>query len=337
MGATGGGHRVGQALAARLGLGWYLDWGASAGRFQSGDVEYMPMIRLKAGEPVPSGQALLDAVDALPGALWLIGNEPDVKWQDNVPPDRYAELYHDLYVQLKAQDPTCQVAIGGVSQPTPLRLRYLDRILEVYQDRYGEPMPVDVWNVHNFVLREERDGWGVDIPPGMPDRTGKLREIADHDDLAIFQQQIVDFRRWMAERGQREKPLIVTEYGILMPSDYGFPSKQVELFMVETFEFFRTAADPAAGYAADGNRLVQRWSWYSLADERYPTGNLLSRDSGELTPLGDAFSRYAQSSPESQDWHNGCPPDEMALVVPEAGPSAHNTGIQSPAACRREG
>ena len=30
-------------------------------------------------------------------------------------------------------------------------------------------MPVDVWNVHNFVLREERGSWGVDIPPGIPD------------------------------------------------------------------------------------------------------------------------------------------------------------------------
>ena len=254
------------------------------------------MIRLKAGEPVPSGQALLDAVDALPGALWLIGNEPDVKWQDNVPPDMYAELYHDLYVQLKALDPTCQVAIGGVSQPTPLRLRYLDRILEAYQDRYGEPMPVDVWNVHNFILREERDSWGVDIPPGMSEQSGTLREIADHDNLPIFRQQIVSFRRWMAERGQRDRPLIVTEYGILMPTDYGFSPKQVERFMLDTFEFFRTAADPAAGYAADGNRLVQRWCWFSLADERYPTGNLVGTDGGDLTPLGDAFRAYANGS-----------------------------------------
>ncbi len=60
---------------------------------------------------------------------------------------------------------------------------------------------MDVWNVHNFVLREERDSWGVDIPPGMEDRAGVLREIADHDSLAIFRQQIVEFRRWMKAHG----------------------------------------------------------------------------------------------------------------------------------------
>jgi hypothetical protein len=256
------------------------------------------MIRLKDGENYPSGEALLAAVDALPGAVWLIGNEPDVKWQDSVTPEAYVQAYHDLYNLLKSRDPTCQVAIGGVSQPTPLRLRYLDRILELYQARYGEPMPVDVWNVHNFILREERDGWGVDIPPGMPDRIGRLHEIADHDDLRIFRQQIVDFRQWMAERGQQEKPLIVTEYGILMPAEYGFPPERVEAFMRDTFEFFRTAADPALGYSADGHRLVQRWCWFSLADERYPTGNLVDPDSGELTLLGVAFGEYANSPPQ---------------------------------------
>jgi len=235
-------------------------------------------------------------VRALPGALWLIANEPDVRWQDNVPPEVYAQVYYDLYTLLKTLDPTCQVAIGGVSQPTPLRLRYLDLILEAYREQYGQAMPVDVWNVHNFILREERDSWGVDIPPGMAEQTGVLREIADHDDLAMFQQQIVDFRCWIKERGQQDRPLIVTEYGILMPPDYGFPPQQVERFMLATFEFFRSAVDPDLGYPADGYRLVQRWSRFSLADTRYPTGNLLS-PGGVPTPLGEAFSGYAHSVP----------------------------------------
>jgi hypothetical protein len=91
--------------------------------------------------------------------------------------------------------------------------------------------------------------------------------------------------------------LIVTEYGILMPADYGFPSNRVQGFMLDTFEFFRSAADPALGYPEDGYRLVQRWCWYSLADRRYPTGNLVQMDSVELTPLGRAFGRYANPPP----------------------------------------
>jgi hypothetical protein len=286
-----------EMLAGQLGFGWYLNWHAYPQGFRSSQVDYVPMIRLHEGQPDPSGQTLLEAVDALPGALWLIGNEPDVKWQDNTPPARYAEVYHDLYMQLKARDPSCQVAIGGVSQPTPLRLHYLDLILQAYQERYGQPMPVDVWNAHNFVLREERDSWGVDIPPGMADQAGVLREIGDHDNLSIFRQQIVDFRRWMQEHGQQDKPLIVTEYGILMPNEYGFSTERVRQFMLDTFEFFRTAADPALGYPADGYRLVQRWCWFSVADDRYPTGNLMQPEDQSLTVLGKAFQAYASSQP----------------------------------------
>ena len=282
-----------QDRVRRLGFGWYLDWTANPNRFHSAEVEYVPMIRVREDGYSPEGEALLAAVDALPGALWLIGNEPDVEWQDNVAPEAYVEAYHDLYYQLKEHDPTCQVAIGGVSQPTPLRLRYLERILDAYQARYGEPMPVDVWNVHNFILREERDSWGVGIPPGMNVQAGVLREIADHDNMAIFRQQIVDFRRWMKEQGLQDKPLIVSEYGILMPNEYGFPPQNVQRFMLDTFEFFRTATDPALGYPADGYRLVQRWCWFSLSDGRYPTGDLLREDGSGLTVLGEAFARYA--------------------------------------------
>jgi hypothetical protein len=288
---------IGEDTASKLGFGWYLNWRTDPDPVLSPDVEFTPMIRLVEGKPNPGGRALLDAVDAQPGALWLIGNEPDVLWQDNVPPEVYAQAYHDLYSLLKERDPTCLVAIGGVSQPTPLRLDYLDLILEAYQTRYGEPIPVDVWNVHNFILREERGSWGVDIPPGMAEQTGTLHDIINHDDLTIFREQIVEFRRWMKRHGQQERPLIVTEYGILMPADYGFPPEKVERFMVDTFQFFRTAVDPDLGYPADGGRLVQRWCWYSLADERYPTGNLLQPASGQLTALGKAYQAYAHSSP----------------------------------------
>ncbi len=295
LGVGSGSVVVDQDLAARLGLGWYLNWTVWPEAFHSAEVAYMPMIRLRDGQIVPDGEQLRAAARALPGALWLIGNEPDVKWQDNVAPEAYAAAYHHLYTLLKREDPSCQVAIGGVSQPTPLRLRYLERILGAYEASYGQPMPVDVWNIHNFILREERDSWGVDIPPGMDEGSGRLFEIADHDDIDIFRQQIVDFRRWMKAQGQQDRPLIVTEYGILMLEEYGFPASRVESFMLDTFAFFRAAADPNLGYPADGHRLVQRWCWYSVYDRRYPTGNLVKPDDRSLTPLGHAFAESAAS------------------------------------------
>jgi hypothetical protein len=215
-----------------------------------------------------------------------------VAWQGNATPEQYATVYNTLYNAIREADPTARVAIGGVSQPTSLRLAYLDRVLAAYKARYGTDMPVDIWNVHAFILREELDSWGVGIPPGMEVTQGKLYEIGDHADLTIFKQQIVDFRRWMAERGQRDKPLIVSEYGILMPEDYGFSPDLVKQFMIATFDYFLTAKDAALGYGADENRLVQAFCWYSSADTMYPTPNLFDPTTKASTPLGEAFKQY---------------------------------------------
>jgi hypothetical protein len=119
-----------------------------------------------------------------------------------------------------------------------------------------------------------------------------LREVDDNDSLDIFRDQIWAFRRWMRDRGQRDKPLIVSEYGIAMPEDYGFGPERVMRFLYGTFDFFLSASDPSLGYSADGNRLVQRWCWYSLADTEYPTGNLFDPHTRRITPVGQAWVDY---------------------------------------------
>jgi len=275
-----------------LHLGWYVNWTAQRDPPRPGGVEYVQMIRLKGGVLQPNAEGIAAIARANPGSLWLIGNEPDVIWQDNVEPAAYARLYHEAYSVIKATDPTAQVAIGGVTQPTPLRLRYLETVLAAYREQSGAEAPVDVWNVHNFILREEQGSWGVDIPPGMPDDRGMLYEIEDSGNLEIFRQQIVDFRRWMAQRGYQDRPLVVSEYGILMPEGYGFPPERVVAFLTGTFDFFLDAADPALGYPADGYRLVQRWCWYSLATTTYPTGNLFDPRTGEMTAVGEGWREY---------------------------------------------
>ena len=121
----------------------------------------------------PSTADLRDLAARNRGLTWLIGNEPDVKWQDNTAPEVYAIAYHRAYEAIKAGDPTAQVAIGGISEVTPLRLEYLDRVWDFYRSLYGEDMPVDVWNMHAFMLPEQRGGWGVNMPPGFDDRAAR--------------------------------------------------------------------------------------------------------------------------------------------------------------------
>jgi len=282
---------------SQLRPGWYLDWTVAANPPRPNGVEYAQMVRVPQGKPEPGLETIGQIAQQNPGSLWLVGNEMDVIWQDNATPEQYATAYHDVYTALKQADPSSRIAIGGITQPSPLRLQYLDRLLQVYRQQYGQEMPIDVWNVHNFILPEQRGSWGVDIPPGVDAVSGLAYGIDDHDRLDIFKQQLVDFRRWMAARGYRDKALLVTEYGILMPADYGFDHPRVRDFMLGTFDYMRTAADPALGQPADGNRLVQRWCWYSLADSNYPTGNLLDSATRQLTPLGRDFKQYIEAYP----------------------------------------
>jgi hypothetical protein len=192
------------------------------------------------------------------------------------------------------------VTIGGIVQATPLRLQWLDEVRERYQALYGEPFPVDLWNIHTFILREEKGSWGCEIPAGINATSGMLWEIQDHDRMDLFQEQIVRFRQWMKDRGERDKELIVSEYGILMPDipGFDFDAARVEAFMLNTFDYFMSAKDPELGYPADGNRLVQRWAWYSLNDplfEGYPSrSHLFEPSTKEITPLGLAFENYTE-------------------------------------------
>ena len=121
-------------------------------------------------------------------------------------------------------------------------------------------------------------------------RSGLSYAIDDHDHLDIFKQQLVDFRRWMAQHGYRDKELLVTEYGVLMYEPITASiMRGCVISCWARLTYMRTATDPALGLPADGNRLVQRWCWYSLADTDYPTGNLLDPATRRLTPLGRDF------------------------------------------------
>lgn len=267
----------------------------------------------------PDADAIIAAAQSNPGSLWLIGNEMDrrdwaycIEWQgnhckvvgydgqDEMLPETYAVAYHDLAALVRGADPTAQIAIGGVIQATPLRLAYLTTVWDEYLARYGEPMPVDVWNVHNFILQEQRNNYGADIPPGSSADQGEyIGSTRTHVDLAIFDRQIRAFRQWMQERGQQEKPLIVSEFGVLYRNEVmgfaAFDATPVQEFMVGAFDYFLDTKDCTLGLAADECRLVQRWNWFSVdhsIDGFNPYGRLFAYDTLEMTSTGQRFQTY---------------------------------------------
>lgn len=311
----------------KLFAGWYLDFTARATPSRPLGMEYVQVVRIhqlttcwpqrtRNRTTCPyvtpydyviyspaGGKAEIQAIArANPGALWFIGNEMDRRdWegggQDEMLPEYYAVVYHELYHLIKAADPTAKVAIGGIVQATPVRMQYLDKIWNTYRNTYGVDMPVDVWNVHNFIFKERCNDYGADVPPGYHQCDGTLYADTDHNSMVIFKHQIQVFREWMKARGQQQKPLIVSEYGIVYFHAGMENFALVRDFMKASFDYFLNARDCNLGYAADNCRLVQRWAWYSLDDKgdhinKY--AHLIDPNTGRLTPLGEVFASYTQ-------------------------------------------
>jgi hypothetical protein len=295
--------------------GLYMDWLARRQPARPNDMEYIQTVRVHQAlacsswwaadrtacpyvtpyayvfRPSSAEIALVASMNR--GSTWQIGNEMDRRdfcngdfggqWcgQDEMLPEVYAVAFHDIRQMIKNADPTAKIAIGAVIEATPLRLEYLTRVWDEYLKLYGEPMPVDVWNTHNFILKET-GGYGASIPPGFaldhPDVWNPVNDCS-HVDMEIFDEFIRAYRVWMKEHGQQDKPLIVTEFGVLYKRPYdvditdplapcgSFDSATlVQEFMVGAFEYFRNTKDCAIGDRSDECRLVKRWLWYSLDD-----------------------------------------------------------------------
>lgn len=297
FGVTGFAPEMGLALDLGLPFTSYLDWHVRAVTTRPQQLAFWQMIRLRDEQIYTPYEEIDRALAAKRGATWLIGNEPDVVVQDNVTPQRYAELYHELYTYIKARDSQARIAIGGVSQPTPLRRAYLDIVLDSYERKYGQPMPIDVWNVHGFILREEKDEWGIGIPPGMDDDLAMHYEIDDHGDLEIFARNLIDFRAWMAQRGYGDRPLLLSEFGFLMPYDFGYTPQDAVAFLEGSFDFLLNARNET-GFAPDDGRLVQWWTWFILYEtkDEFATAFLYDGERRQLTELGEAYRAFVREN-----------------------------------------
>jgi hypothetical protein len=152
---------------------------------------------------------------------------------------------------------------------------------------------------------------GIRESGGNPNLCGDPRVycFAEHDDMAVFAEQVVAMRAWMKEKGQQNKPLILTEYSLLYPYDvdaegcflqdeFGncFTPERVNAFMKKSFAYLENATDPAWGYPLDGNRLVQRWMWFSANySGAGRASNLLANSLDRQTLVGEAFQSEVAS------------------------------------------
>jgi len=296
----GGGQSIGDYFFESLNAGWYHNYGYQIKENAPTVIDFVPMFR---GDNTSNLESRLGpTIDANLGEVWLAGNEPDRIGQDGILAEDYAEFYHEAYEFIKGRDPTAQIAFGGVVQPTPLRLEYLDRVVATYNQRYGTNPPADIIHTHAFVMNEV--SWGAGRPPGE-NYTSEPRDIEPPEqwDMTLFREQMYAMRQWMKDNGYQQKPLIVSEYGLLLP-DVFHPNGEAESinFLISSFDFFLNEKDADLGYGADDNRLVQKFAWFSL---NYPqfnyetyeglNGALFDRETEELTYLGSEFADYTEN------------------------------------------
>lgn len=305
-----------------LNAGWGVDFVVNLGRTWPDGVVYSPIVRMKqdkdsvTGARLPSytlsTPPLTDAPGGLgpliianPGLLWLVGNEVDrYFWQDDIMPDIYADAYYDIYHFIKDRDPTALIAISGLVEVTPGRLQYLDIVWDSYLEKYNTPIPVDVWNLHVYILPEiKADGSSSSaaVALGTDPALAILESgnnpalcpqdnvycYAEHDDTSIFKDQIVAMRQWMKDRGLQNKPLILSEFSLLYPYDgqtpcflmdeFGgcFTPTRVQKYMEDTFAILEGETDVNLGYPHDNYRLVQQWLWFAMNDLSLNTPNAL--------------------------------------------------------------
>ncbi|MBM4431280.1 MAG: DNRLRE domain-containing protein, partial [Chloroflexi bacterium] len=303
----------------------------------------------QAPDPATYWTWLERTIIASPGNLWFIGNEPENPCRGERTAAQYAEIYHKMYYFIKEHDSCAQVGIGGVVLPSAIRIRWLEKVLNTYRQLYGEPMPVDVWNTHALLLSEcpgscqtgdpsvcwpdppiEPPCGGAHVPREFWCEKGRYFSPADQARADLFEALIWDFRRWMATREEaRNKPLIITELGVF-PGVQGdtFPHEAINQFMAGIFDFMLNTSDPDVGYAPDGYRLVQRWTWYSVSDRGF--NGFLFHQSGELTDFGlnmaNYTARFLPTSPISiffqRGWSGYTDNGDVTIGPNEAAPYA---------------
>lgn len=345
-----------------FGAGWYLSFNTNVVSAPN-NAEFVPVITVKQEKteegvylptykikPRLTDNGLGAVIDLRPGALWIVGNEVDrgpdpgqiYVNQGDTFPDVYARAYHDVYTFIKNRDPLAQVANSALVQVTPGRIQYLDIVWNTYLQVFGVPMPVDVWNMHLYILPEVNPAGepnnianialGTDPARGIsesydpngdpftpPDHkdTCPLDEVycyAEHDDMAVFVEQIVAMRTWMRDHGQQNKPLILSEFSILYPyivdpdgtcwitDEYGncFTWDRVINFLNNAFSNLESMADPNLGYPLDNDRLIQQWLWFSVNHQGVgDVSNLIAGDPPVMTEVGQAYQAFVANQPTS--------------------------------------
>jgi hypothetical protein len=233
----------------KLGPVWYMDWRWEPPAIEGHDRLYV----IRCWQVKPDRGAIERAMRASAPAWWSLGNEPNDPNQDNVSVEEYAELYRE-FESWASQSPGVHIASAGIANAD---WQWAEAFREAFRVKYGRYPRIDAWNIHNYVLEPEFDPY----------------------DVTEFQQRILAFRHWMESIGDGDKPLFLTEFGVLYgdgccgrPVD---PPDRLQAFMSQSINWMIES------------QAIDCWAWFSSRCELF-NGDLMTAD-GQLTELGIAY------------------------------------------------
>jgi len=288
------------------GAGWYINWTYKPA--EKAKLEFMPLIAGYTRDKNVSDKYMEELKNYIlnnpqyypDDTIFMVGNEIGYAAQHDMrTPEQYPEDFHRCYELLKSINPNYKLAVGAailsMNQKYVLKyyvegkggIHYLKRVRESYVAKYGQEMPVDYYTVTCHIFENK----GVD--------------------LETFKEHIIRFRKFLADEGEREKPLIITEYGCVLK---GPDAQEIVNYMKETFDFLNTARDDKIGCTTDGNRLVQRWCWFTMHGLKFseklkvlgPAAFLIKMNQtslvnpdGLMNCLGKTYQNYIYSTQEN--------------------------------------
>ena len=303
--------------ADRLPLGWYKDFSFLGKRFEmsGATVDYVPILTYQgkydnpaAADMAPKlwdagklpripGLTLDDVLDAHslarlrqrlsregdrlpPGTLFQLGMEPGYSHNaDDRSPVEIAQDARQIKAMLDSLGRGYRLALGGIGTPENQWTK------QAYGGIYGMQF---FQNVLDACDGFEFDAYVVHPYPSDPTRPS----FQDSRD------QVIAFRRIMAQRGLRKTNLLVGEIGVPYP---GVNQQDAVAFTSQIIEFLLTATDAETGNPGDGNRLVQKFCWFILSPATFKIPGVtdnpgldfsvsaLMSPEGDLTAVGKAF------------------------------------------------
>lgn len=137
-------------------------------------------------------------IQANPGKIYLLGNEPNWSSQDNLTPTNYAKMFKTCRDFISQYDATAKFAIAGYDIQYPGRpwdetRDDINAVLTAYKSQNAnQPMPIDHWTMHLYIRTSD---------------VNATTAIGQYDALANWM-RTVDGGRYAA------CPINLTEFGV---------------------------------------------------------------------------------------------------------------------------